>query len=137
MYVRDRSMVVGNFVLYLHSFPLEPTEKIVLEGIASIRFKHKRAQPGWKEMGVWIHRSTRTVARVISSLEAQGMLRRVRRGKKLTNIYFIAARLWRRLIAGRKITHERADKHAQIPIDREKTRELLRQLSESLGKHHI
>lgn len=127
--------MIANVTLYLHSCNLEPTETIILEGIVSIRLRGKRAQPGWREMAKWIHRTPRTVARTISHLEGLGLMRRIRRGKMLTNIYFVAARLWRRLIAGRKIPHERADKYAEIPMEREKAQALLRELAESVGKH--
>lgn len=128
--------MIANVTLYIHQFGLEPAETLILEAIVSIRMRGKRAQPGWKEMSTWIHRSTRTVARAIGVLEGKGLMRRIRRGKRLTNIYFIAGRLWRRLIAGRKIAYERADKYAAVPIDREKTRALLKQLSESMAKIH-
>lgn len=126
--------MIANPTIYLWSFPLEPTEKVILEGIASIRFRGRVAQPGVKELARWINRSTRTVFRVLAELEKNGLVKRIRRGKKLTNVYYLAMKLWGRLIAGRQVRRERADKRAEVPASPERLRAFVEELKGAIRR---
>ena len=120
--------MIANPTLYVNSFALNPVETVILNGIISIRLRGKKAQPGYKELALWVKRGTRTAMRSVALLQELGLLKRIRRGKRLTNIYYVAYRLWHRLIAGRKVRREREDRHAEVPLEREKALAFWRQL---------
>ncbi len=125
--------MIANPTVYVNSFALEPVDKVILNGIISIRLRGKKAQPSWREMSVWTSRTTRTVARALHNLEELGLLKHRRRGKRLTNIYWIAYSLWRRLIAGRKLRKAPVVEATNEPIEEERAKELFRSILAKLG----
>lgn len=125
--------MITNPTIYVNAFGLEPIETVILNGIISIRLRGNKCQPGWREMAVWIHRSTRSVARAVATLEERGLLKHRRRGKRLTNIYWIAYSLWRRLIAGRRARKEPVVKETNEPINAERAKAFYAGLLQSLG----
>lgn len=130
----NQSRLVADLVLYLHHFPLEPTEKLILEGIVTLRVRGRMVQPRWVEMATWIQRTTRTVARALAVLEDDGLIQRRRRGKRLSNLYFIGRRLWRYLMRGRRWKREKEDKHAEVPLTPERAKELFNGLLAGLPR---
>ena len=110
--------MIHNPTLYGLNLPLRGSAKILLNGFVSIRLRGHTAQPGYRELARWLSASTKTVARALRDLEARGYIVRRRRGKKLTNVYFIGHFLYRLLTAGRKIRARRVETTQRPTLDR-------------------
>lgn len=126
--LKEGPTVIKNPSLYVLSLPLDGPAKGILSGITSIRLRGGHAQPGYLELARWISRSTKTVARALQELEAKGYLKRKRRGKKLTNVYFLGHFLYRLLTAGRRILSRHEERSAQEPLSPERAHELFAEL---------
>ena len=78
----------------------------ILCAIIDMKDKGQKAQPSTRSLANLIGGSVRTVIRCIDTLVRSGYLIKVRRGCKLTNLYKISLRLWKRLFVGLKHTYE-------------------------------
>lgn len=78
----------------------------ILCAIIDMKDKGQKAQPSTRSLANLIGGSVRTVIRSIDTLVRSGYLVKVRRGCKLTNLYKISLRLWKRLFVGLKKTYE-------------------------------
>ncbi len=78
----------------------------ILCAIIDMKDKGQKAQPSVKSLANLIGGSVRTVIRCIDTLVRSGYLVKVRRGCRLTNLYKISLRLWKRLFVGLKRTYE-------------------------------
>ena len=74
----------------------------ILGSFVDMKMKGQKAQPSIKKMANLIGGSTRTVIRSLDTLERNNLIVRVRRGCRLTNVYKITTRLWKRLFVGLK-----------------------------------
>lgn len=90
--------MIKNPTLWIASFHLPASEKAVLQLIVSIHCTSGICRPGYRKLAQWISRDERTVGRALRSLKQRGLLFAKRRGKKLTNVYYIAHFLWKQLV---------------------------------------
>lgn len=88
---------------YFFSLPVSPTSKAILFQLSSFLFAGKVAKPGQKWLAAKLGRHRRTVIRAVQELERAHVIRKVRRGKGLTNLYFLAKRVWSRLAGGKRL----------------------------------
>jgi len=57
----------------------------------------------WKNLARSIGKSHTTLAKLIRSEKFRQCIKKIRRGKKQTNLYYLADWLWSRLTVGRKV----------------------------------
>lgn len=82
---------------YLASLTLPASCRELLHIVAEARLKRRNCTPSQARLATILHLSRRQVVRVVDRLTAAGLLRRHRRGRRLTNIYLLGRALWRRL----------------------------------------
>lgn len=101
---------IANYHLYVSKLPLDPCSKIILMDMISMKLNGGIVQPARKTMAGWIDRSDRTVERCLDKLVEGEYITKIRRGKKLTNLYSIGKSLWLRILAGLNTVHEKWSK---------------------------
>tara|TARA_Y100000310_G_C20056455_1_gene522961 strand:+ start:36 stop:437 length:402 start_codon:yes stop_codon:yes gene_type:complete len=126
--------MVRDITLYIHNLPIDCASKGLLSCVAELKLKGRTVQPGYKELAKWISRSRRTVATCLNTLELMGYLRRKRRGKKLTNVYYLAHFLWGLLTNGRSIPKRYAKEKPDDLIGLERAKDLFSELYAALDK---
>ena len=67
----------------------------------------RKCQPGQRALGSMFGRSPRSIQRAIRALTDAGLVVKIRRGRKLTNLYRLAEWIWRRITG--------ADRWASMP----------------------
>ncbi len=82
----------------------------ILCAIIDMKDKGQKAQPSTRSLANLIGGSVRTVIRSIDTLVRSGYLVKVRRGCRLTNMYKISLRLWKRLFVGLKKVYGAVEK---------------------------
>jgi DNA-binding transcriptional MocR family regulator len=98
-------------IWYIASLTISPWARLLLMQIEDAIIKDRRvrlSQASWAEQ---MHCSLRTVTRALKELRVHGLIRVIRRGKKLTNVYRLSRNLWGR-ITGR---FDRAPQHPLLP----------------------
>lgn len=100
---RNTVPLVTEVSLLLSSLPLRAGPTVILLNIAQLRLRGRRVCMGHRTMTGWLRRTRWTVIRALAVLEDKDYIIRVRRGKKLTNLYFISRRIWAWISQGRKI----------------------------------
>jgi hypothetical protein len=88
--------------LYINSLPYRADVKTIVKSVAMIRLQRQRCQPSWNELCRWIGKSRRSLAKLMKSESFREVVVKIRRGKKQTNLYYLAPWLWQRLIVGRR-----------------------------------
>lgn len=101
------SYAIADYHLYVSKLPLDLNAKYLLVGLISIKLKGNVACPGVKTMATWLGKSVRTVERSMQQLIEGEYITKIRRGKKLTNMYSIGKSLWLRILAGMDKVHEK------------------------------
>ena len=91
--------------LYIDALPYNGDLKVILRQIADFRLRGRRAQMSWTHMQRTIGKSRRTLAKLHKSEAFLQCIKKIRRGKKQTNLYYLADWLWSRLTQGRTIPH--------------------------------
>ncbi len=79
---------------YVASLGLTCTAQGMLQVVTERRLKGRNVTLSVKGWARLLHRSIRQVIRASGELQARGLLRKIRRGCRLTNIYLLALRLW-------------------------------------------
>lgn len=120
--------LVTEVSLLLSSLPLRGDPTLILLNIAQLRLRGRRVCMGHRTMTGWLRRTRYTVIRALAVLEAKDYIIRVRRGKKLTNLYFLSKRIWAWLSQGRKVPRLVRGNHDQSQICEEDQAALLAQL---------
>lgn len=116
--------MIKNVDLYIASLGLQASAQVILKAFCAIRMHGKTCQPAQRSMSCWIRSSVRTVQRMIGTLLAKGYIVKRRRGKKLTNVYYIASFLWRLLTAGRHVVTHNVKTTERPTRDRRELRDL-------------
>jgi DNA-binding transcriptional ArsR family regulator len=65
--------------------------------VASTVLCKRKCQPGQKALGSMFGRSPRSIQRSLKALIECGVVVKIRRGRKLTNLYRLAEWIWRRI----------------------------------------
>ena len=125
---RNSVPLVTEVSLLLSSLPLRADATVILLNIAQLRLRGRRVCMGHRTMTGWLRRTRYTVIRALAVLEAKDYIIRVRRGKKLTNLYFLSKRIWAWLSQGRKVPRLVRGNHDQSQISEEDQAALLQQL---------
>jgi hypothetical protein len=102
--------------------------KVILLNIVQLRLRGRRVNVGHRCMTGWLRRTRFTVIRTLALLEEKDYIIRVRRGKKLVNLYFLSKRLWAWLTQGRKVPGPNRGNHDKGEISEEDRAALLAQL---------
>ncbi len=119
---------------YIDSLPYRAEIKIIVQAIARYRLAGRRAQFGWHKQRQWLGRSLQYVANVHKSKGFNECVRKIRRGKKQTNLYYLQGWLWERLTKGRKVPHVKDPQgEPQLPESRPPSK-LLELFRAELGK---
>jgi len=87
-------------VMWLVSTPLPMLQRNLLVVIASIVTSGKLCAPSQERLGEMLDRSRETIGRALAALVAQRLIAAKRRGRRLTNVYRLAHRIWQ-AITGR------------------------------------
>ncbi len=125
---RNTVPLVTEVSLLLSSLPLRGDPTLILLNIAQLRLRGRRVCMGHRTMTGWLRRTRYTVIRALAVLEAKDYIIRVRRGKKLTNLYFLSRRIWAWLTLGRKVPRPIRGNHDQSQISEEDRAALLAQI---------
>jgi len=106
--------------LYIDSLPYSGDLKVILHQIARFRLQGRRAQMSWLHLCRSIGKSRRTLAKLLKSEKFLQVVKKIRRGKKQTNLYYLQPWLWERLIKGRRVPHVKSPQgEEQLPERRE------------------
>lgn len=81
-------------MLYLISTPLPTLQRLLLVAIASTVLAQRPCTPSQARLGEIVSRSRETVNRALQALQAQRLILVKRRGRRLTNVYLLARRIW-------------------------------------------
>ena len=125
---RNSVPLVTEVSLLLSSLPLRADATVILLNIAQLRLRGRRVCMGHRTMTGWLRRTRYTVIRALAVLETKDYIIRVRRGKKLTNLYFLSKRIWAWLTLGRKVPRLVRGNHDKGQICEEDQAALLQQL---------
>ena len=120
--------LVTEVSLLLSSLPLRGDPTLILLNIAQLRLRGRRVCMGHRTMTGWLRRTRYTVIRALAVLETKDYIIRVRRGKKLTNLYFLSKRIWAWLSQGRKVPRLVRGNHDKGQISEEDQAALFAQL---------
>jgi hypothetical protein len=93
--------------LYIDSLPYCGDIKVILHQIAHFRLHGRRAQMSWKNLARSIGKSHTTLAKLIRSEKFRECIKKIRRGKKQTNLYYLQDWLMAKLRNGRIIPGEK------------------------------
>jgi len=91
--------------LYIDSLPYRSDIKVIVHQIAFFRLHGRRAQMSWKHIMRTIGKSRRSLAKLLKSEKFIEVVKKIRRGKKQTNLYYLQGWLWERLTKGRIVPH--------------------------------
>lgn len=91
--------------LYIDALPYRSDIKVILHQIAHFRLRGRRAQMSWKHLCRTLGKSHESLARLMRSEKFKECIKKIRRGKKQTNLYYLAGWLWSRLTKGRQVPH--------------------------------
>jgi len=83
--------------LYLLSTPVPHLQRLLLDFIAHTVIMKRNCTPSQERLGAIFGRSRETICRALKALEVQRLIRARRRGRRLTNVYLLARRLWEAL----------------------------------------
>ena len=95
-----RQKQIKSRVLYLSSTPIPVLQRLILVNVAVALFNKTPWQASQVRMGELFDRSPRSIRRAMKDLALAGLVRIKRRGRKLTNVYLLARRLWHTLTNG-------------------------------------
>jgi hypothetical protein len=90
-------LAIRRRALYTLSLSLPTGPKVLLEAITETVLAGGRFQPSQQRVGELAGRRRETVNRWVRVLRERGLVRVVRRGKRMTNFYLLARALWCRL----------------------------------------
>lgn len=93
-------------ILYLLSTPLAHHQRLLLVTIGAMTLRSRACRPSQARLGEILRRKRETVNRHIRALKVQGLVRVVRRGKGLTNVYLLARWVWKAL-TGKATVYDR------------------------------
>lgn len=125
---RNSVPLVTEVSLLLSSLPLRANPTVILLNIAQLRLRGRHVRMGHRTMTGWLRRTRYTVIRALAVLEEKDYIIRVRRGKKLTNLYFLSKRIWAWLTQGRKVPRLIRGNHDQGQISEEDRAALMAQI---------
>lgn len=91
--------------LYIDSLPYRADIKVIVHQIAHFRLQGRRAQMSWINLCRTIGKSHTSLGKLMNSEKFRECIKRIRRGKKQTNLYYLKEWLWNRLTVGRKVPH--------------------------------
>ncbi|MGH7479727.1 MAG: helix-turn-helix domain-containing protein [Candidatus Methylomirabilales bacterium] len=80
-------------VLWLASTPLPHLQRLVFLTVGGLVLAKKSACPSQRALAAMFDRTPRTIRRALHALKDQGLIRVVRRGNTLTNVYLLARRI--------------------------------------------
>ncbi len=120
--------LVTEVSLFISSLPMRANAKVILLNIVQLRLRGRRVSVGHRCMTGWLRRTRFTVIRTLAQLEEKDYIIRVRRGKKLVNLYFLSKRLWAWLTQGRKVPRLIRGNHDQGQISEEDRAAFMAQL---------
>jgi hypothetical protein len=122
--------------MFTTRYALDPGEQKLLDLTFETRRRGSCFRPGQNTLARWLNRSPRQVQRYLTHLRELSLLFWKRPGKKLTNVYYVGAALWRTLMKGRKLpgVSNREQKNGQV--SREEARRLLADIVADLGKRN-
>jgi hypothetical protein len=96
--VSHHSQRIRSWAAYTSSLTLPPLARTFLHNVGDACLRHRSYQPHQARLARSWGRDRRQVIRWVKLLEERGLLRKIRRGKKLTNVYRLARTLWNRLV---------------------------------------
>ena len=120
--------------LYIDSLPYCGDIKVILHQIAHFRLHGRRAQMSWKNLCRSIGKSHTTLAKLMRSEKFREVVKKIRRGKKQTNLYYLADWLWSRLTVGRKVPRVKSPQGEQQPPPAGRPCNLLALFTAEIGK---
>jgi hypothetical protein len=120
--------------LFIDALPYSGDLKVILHQIAGFRLRGRRAQMSWTHMCRSIGKSRRTLAKLHKTRQFSEVIRKIRRGKKQTNLYYLASWLWERLRHGRRIPHDKTPQGEQQRPETRAPSKLMELFRAELGK---
>jgi len=84
-------------IWYVGSLSLGTGPRLLLELVLDAKRAHREVQLDQVTWGKLLHRSPRTIRRWLRELRARHLVRVIRRGRRLTNLYMLGRSLWARL----------------------------------------
>jgi hypothetical protein len=118
--------------MYTTRYGLSGAEQKLLDLAWEIRRTGRSFHPGHATLARWLARSTRQVERYLDHLRSLKLLSWQRRGKKLCNVYYLGAALWRTLMKGRRFPGAVKEVKPNSPVDRETAKRLLAEIVASI-----
>ena len=85
--------------LYLLSTPIPPLQRLLLDIIAHTVVAKRPCTPSQERLGELLGRSRETICRALHALQVQRLIWVKRRGRRLTNVYLLARRIWEAITA--------------------------------------
>jgi len=119
---------------YIDSLSYSGNIKIIIHQIARYRLAGRRAQMSWAFLCRSIGKSHTTLAKLLKSEKFLQVVKKIRRGKKQTNLYYLQSWLWDRLTKGRSVPRVKEPQGTeQLPESRAPSK-LLELFRAELGK---
>ncbi len=87
-------MLNSKVISIVGGLPVSSNAKIILLKFVDKQLEKKSVFPSYETIGSWINRGRSTVGSCLLELERSGLIIRIRRGKKRTNVYRICSDLW-------------------------------------------
>ncbi len=120
-------------VMFTTRYSLDPGEQKLLDLTFEVCRRGNCFHPGQDTLARWLNRSTRQVQRYLTHLRELQLIFWKRRGKKLTNAYYVGGALWRVLTKGRRIPGAVTEHKKEAPVGREEAKRLLAGILASLA----
>lgn len=105
--------------IYTAKYQLDPVAKQLLDLIWDVRRTGATFKPGQRKLAEWLRRNARTIQRALVQLRKAGLIWWKRRGRKLTNVYYLAHHLWQTLTHGRRRGRQPGDTREDRPVTAE------------------
>ena len=120
--------------LYINALPYSGDLKTILHAVAYCELRGRRSQMSWNKLCQYIGKSRRTLAKLMKTEAFAQCLKKIRRGKKQTNLYYLASWLKERLTKGRSVPRVKDPQGTeQLPASRPPSK-LLELFRAELGK---
>lgn len=88
-------------LLYLVATPIPHLQRLLLEVIAHCVMASRPCTPSQVRLGELLGRRRETICRALHAMQVQRLIRVRRRGRRLSNVYLLARRIWQ-AIAGKE-----------------------------------
>jgi hypothetical protein len=122
--------------MYTTRYGIDPGEQKLLDLTFEVRRRGNCFHPSQDTLAKWLNRSTRQIQRYLCHLRDLQLMFWRRRGKKMSNVYYLGRDLWRTLMKGRRLPGEVSQHKETSPVSRDEAKRLLAGILAGLGKGH-